>query len=256
VPAVLASLLVVAAFLVVRFASSSAAVTTAPDVVLPAPARPAFAIPEPQELGRSRAAARWATVIRAAEVRSAAHPGATAIAALETGTPERTTNVVLVRGSAADEAGNLWIAVQVPGLPRNVTGWVQRSALGTYGFVRTRLVVDLARQTATLFRGNRPVFRADVGVGTAASPTPTGQFYVRSKLWSLRSPFYGPLAFGTSARSTVLTDWPDGGFVGIHGTSQPELLPGRVSHGCIRMRNEDILELGRLMPVGTPVTIR
>jgi lipoprotein-anchoring transpeptidase ErfK/SrfK len=29
-----------------------------------------------------------------------------------------------------------------------------------------------------------------------------------------------------------------------------------VSHGCIRMRNADILRLGRLMAVGTPVTIR
>jgi lipoprotein-anchoring transpeptidase ErfK/SrfK len=45
-------------------------------------------------------------------------------------------------------------------------------------------------------------------------------------------------------------------FVGIHGTDRPELLPGRVSHGCVRMRNEDIVELGRLMPVGTPVEIR
>jgi lipoprotein-anchoring transpeptidase ErfK/SrfK len=40
-------------------------------------------------------------------------------------------------------------------------------------------------------------------------------------------------AFGTSARSVVLMDWPDGGFVGIHETHQPELLPGRVSHGCM-----------------------
>jgi lipoprotein-anchoring transpeptidase ErfK/SrfK len=34
------------------------------------------------------------------------------------------------------------------------------------------------------------------------------------------------------------------------------VLPGRVSHGCIRMANRDILRLGRLMPVGTPVTVR
>ena len=67
---------------------------------------------------------------------------------------------------------------------------------------------------------------------------------------------YGPIAFGTNARSTFLTDWPGGGYIGIHGTNAPELLPGRVSHGCVRMRNEDILALSRLMPVGTPVTIR
>ena len=67
---------------------------------------------------------------------------------------------------------------------------------------------------------------------------------------------YGPIAFGTSARSAVLTDWPGGGFVGVHGTNEPQLIPGRVSHGCIRLRNPDILHLARLLPVGTPVTIR
>lgn len=55
---------------------------------------------------------------------------------------------------------------------------------------------------------------------------------------------YGPLAFGISARSAVLTDWPAGGFVGIHGTDRPDLLPGRVSHGCIRMASRALLEWG------------
>ena len=96
---------------------------------------------------------------------------------------------------------------------------------------------------------------ARIGVGKPAWPTPRGLFYIRNKLASFRSPVYGPLAFGTSARSNVPTDWPDGGYVGIHGTDRPGLIPGRVSRGCIRMRNQDILRLGRLMPVGTPVTV-
>ena len=54
----------------------------------------------------------------------------------------------------------------------------------------------------------------------------------------------------------TLTDWPGGGFVGIHGTNGPQILPGRVSHGCVRMRNPAILRLFRLMPLGTPVSIR
>jgi lipoprotein-anchoring transpeptidase ErfK/SrfK len=62
-------------------------------------------------------------------------------------------------------------------------------------------------------------------------------------------------AFGTSAYS-VLSDWPGGGVVGIHGTNQPGLLPGRVSHGCIRVPNAKIARLARLMPIGTPVRIR
>lgn len=44
--------------------------------------------------------------------------------------------------------------------------------------------------------------------------------------------------------------------VGIHGTDQPELIPGRPSHGCIRLSNPAIRRLARLMPVGTPVLIR
>ena len=247
---------VVVALLAVRFESSSTASTSDLDASsLPAPARPAFLIPEPQGLGRARDAPRWTTVTRAVPVRSSPASNAGVIASLARRTPERTTNVVLVERSAEDDVGRLWIAVRVPALPTNVTGWVPRSALGAYSFVRTRLVVDLEQLSATLLYDGRAIFSAEVGVGAPSFPTPTGEFYIRSKLQSI-SPFYGPLAFGTSARSPVLTDWPDGGFVGVHGTNRPELLPGRVSHGCIRMRNEDILELGRLMPVGTPVTIR
>jgi lipoprotein-anchoring transpeptidase ErfK/SrfK len=122
--------------------------------------------------------------------------------------------------------------------------------------VNTHLVVSRARLRATLSRAGKIVFSAPVGIGTDASPTPAGEFNVRSKLTRYASPFYGPIAFGTTARSDVLTDWPGGGFVGIHGTNEPQLLPGRVSHGCIRLRNRDILRLAQLMPVGTPITIR
>ena len=69
-------------------------------------------------------------------------------------------------------------------------------------------------------------------------------------------PVYGPIAIGLSARSPVLTDWPGGGFIGLHGTNQPGILPGRVSHGCVRMNNGAITRLNRLMPLGTPVQVR
>ena len=130
-----------------------------------------------------------------------------------------------------------------------------RFVLGGYTPVRARLVVDRTRLTATLWRGRRPLFRTHVGVGTPSTPTPAGHFYVRNQLRRYRSPFYGPIAFGTTARSPGISDWPAGGFVGIHGTNRPDLIPGRVSHGCIRMANADILRLARLMPIGTPLTV-
>jgi len=64
------------------------------------------------------------------------------------------------------------------------------------------------------------------------------------------------VAFGTSTRSSVLTDWPAGGFVGIHGPAMSELIPGRVSHGCVRMLNADILKLDSLILVGAALGIR
>jgi lipoprotein-anchoring transpeptidase ErfK/SrfK len=124
--------------------------------------------------------------------------------------------------------------------------------------VRTWLIIDTRRFRAKLIRSGRVVLRARVGVGRRSYPTPRGDFYIRHKLsgYGKEGSFYGPVAFGTNARSETLTDWPGGAIVGVHGTSLPELLPGRVSHGCVRMRNRDILRLERLMPVGTPLTIR
>ena len=170
-------------------------------------------------------------------------------------TPEGTTNLVLILGDTSQH-GREWVHIRLPVLPNNTTGWVPRAALGGYQFVTTHLVIDLRRLRATLLRDGHRVFTAPVGVGQSQWPTPHGEFYVRDKLTDYASPFYGPVAFGTSARSAVLTDWPNGGFVGIHGTDAPELIPGRVSHGCIRLRNRDILRLAQLMPVGTPLTIK
>ena len=222
---------------------------------LPAPAGSALRLGRPQLLDHGEPQARFAPVIRNVAALVQPRAGAEPIATLEPNTEEGTTNVVLVLEESKGRGG-AWLRVRLPVLPNGLTGWVPRSALGGFKFVRTRLVVDRARLQAILFDRGRAIFRAPVGIGTAEAPTPPGEFYVRLKLTVLNEPFYGPLAFGTNARSAVLTDWPGGGYIGIHGTNAPELLPGRVSHGCIRMRNEDIVRLGQLMPVGTPLTIR
>lgn len=197
---------------------------------------------------------RWAPVLAATVARS--HPSfkSAPIDKVPTRTPDGTTNIV-VADREAYEDGTSWVRVGLAVLPNGTEGWVPRSSLGGWSFVDTRLVIDRARLTATLLRAGRVVFRAPIGVGTPNTPTPVGQFYVRDRLSGFSSPFYGPLAFGTNARSPTLTDWPGGGVVGIHGTDQPALIPGRISHGCVRLTNTAILKLGRLMPVGTPVTI-
>jgi lipoprotein-anchoring transpeptidase ErfK/SrfK len=141
-------------------------------------------------------------------------------------------------------------------LPNDVTGWAPRSSLGSMNVVRTRLEVDRRRLRATLLRDDRPVFSAPIGIGTADAPMPAGHFYVRNRLRRYRSPAYGPLAFGTSARSATLTDWSAAGVRRHprHRSAGPAPREGVAR--LIRVRNRDILRLAHLMPVGTPLTVR
>lgn len=234
--------------------SPSLAIAASDGEELPAPQRPAFTLGRIRPLPAAPISARWSAVLGMASVRARPSADALLVATLQPRTSLGTTNIVHVVGHARP-GGRLWVKVRFPGLPNERAGWLPREAIGGYHFVRTRLVVDLDMLRLTLLRDGRPVFRASVGVGTNAYPTPRGSFYIREKLTEFDNPFYGPIAFGTSARSPVLTDWPDGGSIGIHGTNRPDLIPGRVSHGCIRLRNEEILKLSRLLPVGTPLTI-
>lgn len=159
----------------------------------------------------------------------------------------------LLRG-VVDEHGQHWYQVGIPMRPNGRTGWVRDEALGPAYRVTKRLLVDRVRLRATLYDAGQPIWTSRIGIGAVGSPTPAGRFWIREKLLTRGSGMYGPRAFGTSNYST-LTDWPGGGVIGIHGTDEPGLIPGRPSHGCIRVRNAQITRLYRLMPVGTPLLI-
>jgi hypothetical protein len=256
----------VASFVVAALLSSRAVPSRVLGAVPRTPAPSAYAgaplakLPLPFDIRRlvplrdPTAETRWAPVLRATVARSEPGFESAPVATVPTRTPDGTANIVVADREAYKE-GITWVRVGLAVLPNGSEGWVPRRCLGGWSFVDTRLVIDRARLTATLLRAGRVVFRARIGIGAPGTPTPAGQFYVRDRLSGFASPFYGPLAFGTNARSPTLTDWPGGGVVGIHGTDEPGLIPGRISHGCVRLTNAAILRLGRLMPVGTPVTI-
>ena len=199
----------------------------------------------------------WVNPNHQGPIYSSPRAGARKVARLRLQTEDRLPNNYLVLREWTDEdAGLTWFQVRIPQRPNGKVGWVREGSVGPLQRVTTALVVNRRTLRATLYRNGRRIFSAPVGVGKASTPTPAGRFWIREKLvLSGGTGVYGPLAFGTSAYSDKLTDWPKGGVVGIHGTNQPSLVPGRPSHGCIRMHNGDILRLGRLMPVGTPLRI-
>ena len=149
----------------------------------------------------------------------------------------------------------VWYRVQVPLKPNGETAFVRARAL-VVETVPTRIVVDVSRRRLTLYRNGKPELTATVAVGSPATPTPTGRYYVNQRLvpTDTSGPF-GPGAIGISAFSNVLTGWTQGGPVAIHGTNEPWSIGHAVSNGCIRLPNSTLQRVFRETLAGTPVII-
>jgi hypothetical protein len=197
---------------------------------------------------------RWAHANTRTPIRTAPRATAHSITRLRYFTEDKRPEVYLVLDGVLDPRGDAWLHIRIPRRPNGQTGWVPADMLSTLHVVRTQLVIDRTTLRATLYKLGRRIWQAPVGVGKRSTPTPRGKFYIRELLRG-DGKLYGTWAFGTSAYASI-SDWPNGGVVGIHGTNEPRLIPGRPSHGCVRVRNVNINKLARLMPIGTPVEIR
>ncbi|MEO8687612.1 MAG: L,D-transpeptidase family protein [Solirubrobacteraceae bacterium] len=130
----------------------------------------------------------------------------------------------------------------------------------------TVITVDRANFRLRLFKRLKFSKSYGVAVGQPAYPTPTGSFQISNKqvnpAWTApNSPWAGELAGtttpGGSAANPLRARWMGiANGVGIHGTSQEYSIGSPASHGCIRMRVADVIDLFRRVPVGTPVLIR
>ncbi len=149
-----------------------------------------------------------------------------------------------------------WVEVYLPVRPNGTTGWVRQAELE---LTRNpyRLEIDVSRHRLQVFRGDERWLETTVAIGTGATPTPVGEFYI-IELLQVPDPtgLYGPFAFGLSGFSETLTSFAGGdGVIGIHGTDEPEALGTDVSHGCVRVHNDVITTLAGMIPLGTPVRI-
>jgi hypothetical protein len=233
-----------------------AALAAIVSIAAAAPAGAADAAPGTVRLSNETTFTRWASA--ATQTRVHARPSADArrVGRLRLVTEDGFPEVYVLLASRQDAGGVTWVRLRLPQRPNNVTGWVRRGALGPFHLVHTRLVVSYRRLRVTLYDRGKRRLRARVGMGAPGTPTPTGSFWIREKFHVSDGSLYGTRAMGTAAYSDVLTDWPGGGVIGMHGTNEPGLIPGRPSHGCIRIKNPDIERLYALTPVGTPLRIK
>ena len=206
-----------------------------------------------ERLSNETTLTRWAHPAALASVHVAPRSSARTVDRLRFWTEHERPEVYLVLASRRVH-GRPWLDIRLPGRPNGRTGWVPAGALGGLNVVHTELVIQRRAARATLFRDGQVIWRAPVGVGAPGTPTPAGHFWVRERLRG-DGGVYGPWAFGTSAYASM-KDWMFGGVVGIHGTNEPQLIPGHVSNGCIRLRNEDVRRLDRIVGVGTPISVR
>jgi hypothetical protein len=151
--------------------------------------------------------------------------------------------------------GQRWVRILLPIRPNGSSAWAHVEDVRLVPRSE-KIVVDLSRRTLRDYVRGRLVNRFRVGVGTPATPTGVGTFYVWQRV-PFSNPYqpYGIFALGLSGFSPVLSDWPGGGRMAIHGTPYASDRGQPVSHGCVRVYNADMKHLLGVR-LGTPVIIR
>ena len=151
--------------------------------------------------------------------------------------------------------GATWYRVLIPIRPNGSAAWVRGTDVAIEERTE-RIEVDLSRRLLWRYDGDEVVDRLRVGVGSVATPTGVGRFFVWVKvLYDDPQGPYGAAALGLSGFSPVLSDWPGEGRMAIHGTDDPADRGRAVSHGCVRVYNDELVRLLDV-PLGTPVIIR
>jgi lipoprotein-anchoring transpeptidase ErfK/SrfK len=146
-----------------------------------------------------------------------------------------------------------------PDRPTTTTAKLRRK----YGTV---LTVDRTNLKLRLFKRLKLSKTYGIAIGAAGFDTPSGQFTIQSKqvnpAWHVpNSDWAGGLAGqtipGGAPNNPLKARWLGvNGSVGIHGTAEEWSIGSRASHGCIRMRVADVIDLYPRVPTGTPVLIK
>jgi L,D-transpeptidase ErfK/SrfK len=123
------------------------------------------------------------------------------------------------------------------------------------------LVLSLSDRRVSVYSGDMLIASYEVAIGREGWNTPTGQFSVFQKqtdpAWE--HPFTGeviPSGPENPLGTRWIGFWSDGqNSIGFHGTPDESVIGSAVSHGCVRMRNDDVRALYEQVDVDTPVSV-
>ncbi|KUO75311.1 MAG: hypothetical protein APF77_12985 [Clostridia bacterium BRH_c25] len=124
------------------------------------------------------------------------------------------------------------------------------------------ITINRTKRILTLYRGKTVIRKYPIAIGKDSAKTPQGKFYVylkrKNPMWT-GGRSAKPVA-GGSPKNPLGTRWiglspGKGNLYGIHGNNSPYSIGGRVSKGCIRMINSDVLSLYNIVSIGAPVWI-
>jgi lipoprotein-anchoring transpeptidase ErfK/SrfK len=125
------------------------------------------------------------------------------------------------------------------------------------------LEIHLSQRLVTLYQGGYPIKSYPIAVGQSGWETPKGTFKVltmeEKPNWI--HPLTNQVIRNDNPKNPLgpywIGFWTDGtNWVGFHGTPDPKSVGQAVSHGCIRMYNEDISELFYQVSPGTRVVVK
>ncbi len=126
----------------------------------------------------------------------------------------------------------------------------------------TRLVLKLGDRRVYVYQGDNIKASYPVAIGKADWETPTGTFEV---FLMEKDPIFKSFKTGNIIEpgpdnplgARWIGFWTNGKIqIGFHGTNEPELIGQAVSHGCVRMRNEDVIALYEQVGLGTKVIVK
>ena len=164
--------------------------------------------------------------------------------------------VLPVLRERTDAHGVRWLEVMIPGRPNGRAGWIEQKGTASLA-TAWHIVVEIARRRVLVYESGNIVRTFNAIVGTPATPTPLGSFFVEEVVQMPATALGAPYALALSARSGVFQTFDGGpGQIAIHGLENIGGALGTAeSHGCIRLDTAAMDWLVIHISPGVPVSI-